>query len=249
MQVFLKLKTWAFNIHHTSIRFLANFTNFRCRSIGPFIPAKSVGIFFAGDAHGGWGSLEAGLQLGFCHPNIMGLLCFSEVCRIRHRTIHRWMKDFMIWSDFTSWEFETPQKSEQNVSMGRILYRGLVAFLSKAKFTVDVADPALCMTDSTSVIYLFLHVVWTQRLSNESASDMEIVAFITPFDIEFEQFVLKVTCRMFCWVRFGRLCLCQKTGSKKPVADKDEYIGISNPQWHIRIMAHTVSWRKNRIKK
>ena len=100
---------------------------------GPFIPAKSVGFFFAGDAHGGWGSLEAGLQLGFCHPNIMGLLCFSEVCRIRHRTIHRWMKYFMIWSDFTSWEFETSQKSEQNVSMGRILYRGLVAFLSKAK--------------------------------------------------------------------------------------------------------------------
>ena len=51
------------------------------------------------------------------------------------------------------------QKSEQNVSMGRILYRVLVAFLSKAKFTIDVADPALCMTDSTSVIYLFLHVV------------------------------------------------------------------------------------------
>lgn len=46
----------------------------------------------------------------------------------------------------------------------KILYRVLGAFRSKAKFTIDVADPALCMTDSTSVIYLFLHVVWTQRL-------------------------------------------------------------------------------------
>ena len=95
----------------------------------------------------------------FCHQ-MMGLLCFNEVCRIR-RTIQSWRILLMIWSDFT-WEFEV---WEQNVGAD------LVGFgcLSKAKFTIDVADPALCMTDSTSVIYLFLHVAWTQRLSNESA--------------------------------------------------------------------------------